>query len=253
MSARVLVYDVEVSPIVAYTWSLKPDFIPIDFIVENPRLLCIGYQWLGERKVGLLSEWEHGRAGMLEGIHRLFSEADVVSGFNSRSFDTPWVLAELARDGFPPPSPSTQVDLYREARQFRLPSHKLQYISTEIFHLSGKLSTGGMSLWRDVLAGDEKAQARMGRYCKQDVRLTAELYQQMLPWLKTAPNRSLYVSDDVEVDEFDCPKCEANQGLVKRGFKYTRLGKFQAYQCTGCGGWSQGRKNLRTVGTRGAA
>src|SRR5213076_154023 len=139
----------------------------------------IGAQWLGEKKVSLLSEWEHGRQGMLEGIHRLFSEADVVAGFNSRSFDTPWVLGELASEVFAPPAPFAQVDLYRESRQFRLPSHKLQYISTELFDLSGKLSTGGFNLWKQVLAGEPQAQAKMARYCKGDVRLTAELYTKM--------------------------------------------------------------------------
>lgn len=248
MSARVLVYDIECSPILAYTWSLKPDYLPIDNIVENPRILCIGAQWLGEKRVTLLSEWEHGRKGMLEGIHRLFSEADSVAGFNSRSFDTPWVLAELARDGFLPPAPFNQVDLYRESRQFRLPSHKLQFVSTELFQLSGKLSTGGFGLWKQVLAGDEKAQARMGRYCKQDVRLTTELYQSMLPWLKTAPTAALYIDDEDDA-AVACPKCSEGP-VIKQGFKYTKLGKFQAYQCQGCGGWSQGRKNLRTTDLR---
>src|SRR5690348_3399067 len=154
MTARVLVYDIECSPISAYIWSLKPDFVPIDNIIEPPRILCVGAQWLGEKKVHLYSEWEHGRQGMLEGVREMFNQADVVAGFNSKSFDTPWILGELAREGFAPPSPFAQVDLYRESRQFRLPSHKLQWVSTEVFHLSGKLATGGFALWKAVLDGD---------------------------------------------------------------------------------------------------
>jgi hypothetical protein len=234
---------------VTYKWSLRDEFTPIDFIIEHPRILCIGAQWLGEKRVSLLSEWEHGRAGMLEGIHALFSEADAVAGYNSRGFDTPWVEGEFAREGMTPTSPFMQVDLYREAKRFRYPSHKLQYVSTAL-GLSGKLSTGGFGLWKAVLAGDEKAQARMARYCKQDVRLTGELYERMLPWLKTAPNQKLYVEDDT--DETFCPKCQA-ESLVRQGFKHTMAGKYQAYRCSACGGWSQGRKNLRTTETRSVA
>lgn len=247
MSARVLVYDIECSPIVAYTWDLKPYRLPIENIIENPRILCIGAMWLGENRVKMLSEWEHGRVGMLEGIRDLFNQADVVAGFNSKSFDTPWVLGELAREGLQPPSPFSQVDLYRESRQFRFPSHRLQYISTEVFKLSGKMSTGGFGLWRSVLAGDEKAQARMARYCKQDVKLTGELYEQMLPWLKTAPNPALYADD--ESDSPTCPRCGSSE-VTRQGFSYTKIGKYQAYRCSGCGGWSKGRKNLRTIDLR---
>lgn len=247
MSARTLVYDIECSPIVAYTWDLKPYRLPIDNIIEAPRILCIGVKWHGEKRVRLLSEWEHGRVGMLEGIRALFDEADAVVGFNSKSFDTPWVLGELAREGLQPPSPFVQVDLYRESRQFRFPSHKLQYISTEVFKLSGKMSTGGFGLWRSVLDGDEKAQSRMGRYCKKDTDLTDELLVQMRPWLKTLPNPSLYADD--ERDSPTCPRCDSS-AVTKQGFSYTKVGKYQAYRCSDCGGWSKGRKNLRTIDLR---
>lgn len=246
MSARVLVYDIECSPAVTFKWSLRDEYTPIEFVIEDPRILCIGAKWLGEKKVFLLSEWEHGRAGMLEGIHRLFSEADVVAGYNSRGFDTPWVEGEFAREGMLPTAPFNQVDLYREARRFRFLSHKLQYVSTAL-GLSGKLSTGGFSLWKGVLDGDPKAQAKMARYCRQDVRTTDELYQRLLPWLKTAPTASLYVDD--ESDELACPKCVTGT-VTRQGFKYTKLGKFQAYQCKDCGGWSQGRKNLASTDLR---
>lgn len=250
MSARTLVYDIECSPIVAYTWDLRPKFLPIENIVENPRILCIGAMWLGEKKVTLLSEWQHGRQGMLEGIRELFDQADVVAGFNSKSFDTPWVQGELAREGFAPPSPFTQVDLYRESKQFRLPSHRLQYISTEVFKLSGKMSTGGFGLWRAVLDGDEKAQARMARYCRQDVRLTGELYEQMLPWLKTAPIPSLYAEDDGGLPK--CPRCDS-ENVTRQGYSYTKLAKYRSYRCNDCRSWSRGKRAVVSADLRGVS
>jgi DNA polymerase elongation subunit (family B) len=253
VTARVLIYDIEVSPIVAYTWDLKPFRLPIENIVEDPRILCIGFKWLGEKKVHLISEWEHGREGMLEQIHAAFDEADAVVGFNSKSFDTRWVLGELAREGYAPPSPFSEVDLYREARSlWKYPSHRLAYL-TKALGVKTKLDAGGFGTWKGVLAGDPKAQRRMGTYCKGDVSSTEEFYYRMLPWLKTLPTATLYV-DDLSGLELVCtrPGCESNQ-LQRRGFSYTRLGKFARYQCQTCTGWLRGRKNhkmvdIRTVG-----
>lgn len=248
MSARVLVYDIECSPILAYTWDLKPYRLPIENILEDPRILCIGAKWLGEKRVSLISEWEHGRRGMLDAIHEMFTEADVAVGFNSKSFDTRWVLGELAREGYAPPSPFQQVDLYREAASlWKLPSHRLAYI-TRALNVRTKLDAGGWKTWMGVLEGDPKAQARMATYCKGDVRSTEDLYFRMLPWLKSAPIAALY-ADDVDADAVICPKCSSTD-LQRRGYSYTRLGKFQSFQCQGCGGWSRGKKNLKAVDVR---
>lgn len=248
MSARVLVYDIECSPILAYTWDLKPYRLPIENIVEDPRILCIGAKWLGEKRVFLFSEWEHGRQGMLDAIHAMFSEADVAVGFNSKSFDTRWVLGELAREGYNPPAPFAEVDLYREAASlWKLPSHRLAYI-TKSLNVKTKLDAGGWKTWTSVLAGDPKAQRRMATYCKGDVRSTEELYFRMLPWLKTAPIAALY-ADDVETDSTMCPRC-SSEGLQRRGFAFTRLGKFARYQCQDCGGWCRGKKNHKAVDVR---
>lgn len=252
MQPRVLVYDIEVTPILAYTWDLKPYRLPIENIVEDPRIVCIGAKWLGEKRVSLLSEWEHGRQGMLERIHALFDEADCAVGFNSKSFDTRWVQGELAREGFTPPSPMTEVDLYREARGlWKLPSHRLAYI-TKSLDVKTKLDAGGWATWMGVINGDPAAQRRMGTYCKGDVLSTEQLYLRMLPWLKTAPVTALYTDD--EADALVCPRAGcASTSLHSRGYAYTRLGKFFRYQCQACGGWSRGKKNLKPVDQRGAA
>lgn len=248
MSARVLIYDIEVTPILAYTWDLKPYRLPIDNIVEDPRIVCIGAKWLGEKRVSLISEWEHGRRGMLDRIHEMFTEADAAIGFNSKSFDTRWVLGELAREGYAPPAPFAEVDLYREARAlWKLPSHRLAYI-TKALDVRTKLDAGGWGTWMGVINGDPKAQRRMATYCKGDVLSTEQLYLRMLPWLKTSPVAALY-ADDVDADAVICPRC-SSESLQRRGFAFTRLGKFARFQCQDCGGWSRGKRNLKAVDVR---
>lgn len=243
---KVLTLDCETSPMVCYSWGLKNQFISIGQIIEPTRLLCFGAKWLHEKRVQHYSEWVDGKQGMLDAAHRLISEADVIVGFNHRSFDMKHFTREFMEAGMTPPSPVQLVDLYLESRQAFFPSHKLQWVSTRL-GLEGKLSHTGFKLWADVLAGDPKAQRLMERYCKQDVSVTEELYREMLPWLKSQPTASLYADD--ESDELKCPKCDS-PSITRQGFKYTKVGKYQAYRCSGCGGWSQGRKNFATTDLR---
>lgn len=241
-----LVYDLETSPSVIYSWGLGKQYHNLGELIQEPRIICFAAKWLDSKKVEFYSEWGDGRADMLGQAHRLFDEADAVVGFNNLSFDDTWVRGELIREGFAPPSPFRSLDLYRESRQFRFVSHKLMHL-TSILTPDRKMETGGFGLWKQALAGDPKAQRKMAAYNKQDVRVTQELYEVMLPWLKRPLNLSLYgASDDA------CPRC-GSENLERRGFAYTALGKFQQYRCNDCGGWSRGKKNLQSIDVRGAA
>ncbi|MCW2843337.1 MAG: hypothetical protein JWN22_1253 [Nocardioides sp.] len=246
---KVLTLDLETSPLLVYTWGLRNQFISIGQIVEPTRVLCFGAKWLHERRVQHFSEWADGKQGMLDAAHRLISEADMIVGYNHRSFDMKHLTREFMEAHMPPPSPVQTVDLYREATQAYFPSHKLQYVSTAL-GLEGKLGHTGFKLWIDVMAGDEKAQRLMERYCKQDVALTEKLYTEMLPYLKSLPNAALYLDDESNAPI--CPRCASTE-LTRQGFNYTRLGKFQQFRCGGCGSWSRGKKNLRIPEIRGAA
>ncbi|WP_068119320.1 ribonuclease H-like domain-containing protein, partial [Nocardioides massiliensis] len=201
---RVLVTDIETSPILAYTWGLRNQFISIDQIVEPTRMLCFAAKWVGEKKTVFYSEFHHSREEMVEAAWKLIDEADVVVGYNHKSFDMRHFTREFMEAGMPPPSPVKLVDLYREARQAYFPSHKLQYVSTAV-GLEGKLSHTGFKLWTQCLAGDPKAWNLFKRYNVQDVKVTEELYHKLLPYLKTLPISSLYADD--ESGAANCPKC----------------------------------------------
>ena len=115
---------------------------------------------------------------------------------------------------------------------------------TEQLSLSGKLSHTGFQMWRDALAGDEKAWGLFKRYNVQDVRTTEELYLRVLPWIHNHP--SVALDQGVE----GCNRC-GGTNLQKRGFDTTSLGKFQRYQCTDCGGWLRSGKRVDSVDARG--
>lgn len=243
---KVLTLDIETSPLVCYTWGLKNQFIGINQIIEPTRILCFAAKWLDEKRVQFYSEWTTGKQEMLDAAHSLVSEADVIVGYNHRSFDMKHFTREFMEAHMAPPPPVPTVDLFRESLQAYFPSHKLDYVS-QALGLEGKLGHTGFQMWTDVLNGDEKARRLFERYCKQDVVLTEKLYLEMLPYLKTQPIAALYTDDDADI--VACPKC-GTETLQRRGFAFTRMGKFVRYQCTDCGSWSRGKKNLKAVDVR---
>lgn len=243
---KIGVYDIETFPMQVYTWSLYKPIIGINQIISPGRVAGVGWQWHGSSKVEWLSEFDLGHEEMIRQVHQRIDEADAVGTWNGNSFDTPHMRSEFIELGLPPTSPTKQIDLMRIARQqFRLPSYKLDYVA-QYLGLGAKLSTGGFELWRDCMDGDPKAWARMGRYCKQDVRLTDAILDRFIPYLPPSFNYGLYVNEDV------CPRCGSDD-LERRGYAYTGLGKFQRYQCQGCGGWTRSGTAVSRVDLRGVA
>jgi predicted RNA-binding Zn-ribbon protein involved in translation (DUF1610 family) len=232
---KILFYDVETSPIEAYTWGLWQQNISLNQIIKPTEVLCYAAKWLGEKRIYFDSINNHKGAGasrkMLKGIHKLLDEADIVCTFNGIAFDTKHINREFLKHGILPPSPYKQLDLMRVVkRQFKLPSNKLDYISQYI-GIGKKESHEGFGLWVKCMAGDKKAWAIMEKYNKQDTILLEELYYKLLPWIPNHPGRS--------TSEYACPSCGSDH-LQKRGTAANKTGIYQRYQCSSCGSWSSG-------------
>jgi len=243
---RVLFIDIETSPTLAWVWSQKQDYIPLEMVERHAQMLCFAAKFKGTKRTEFYSEWDHGHEEMVRQAHRLLEEADTVVHYNGIRFDTQWLDTEMKMLDLVPPEPFQQVDLYRQTVRFRAFSHKLQHISTYLLKLEGKHATGGFGLWRQVM--DDmgivprkydpnlvvKAQRLMRKYNVQDVDLLDEMWEPLLPWIKV-PNANLFTGLE------GCPRCERTDTLVRQGFKRNRSGKYQQYQCSvlkgGCGGW----------------
>ena len=234
---KTLVLDIETSPNVAHVWGLWQQNVSLDQLRESSFTLCWAAKWHGEKKVHFRN---YNDPEMVPHVHNLLDEADAVVTYNGDQFDLPTLHREILLAGYPPPSPTKSIDLCKVVKQkFRFPSNKLAYVTAEL-GLSGKLSHSGHRLWVGVMADDDKAWATMKKYNIQDVRVTEELYDRLVPWIDGMPNRRLYATDDA------CPRCGAAE-LKREGHAYTRLGKYQRYRCGGCGGWS--RSSRRDDGT----
>lgn len=233
---KILLADIETAPHKVYSWGLWQQNIAINQIEEAGYTLCWAAKWLGDKDIMFSSIYSDTKLFMLQKIHALLDEADVVVHYNGTRFDIPTLNQEFLVNGLGPPSPVIEIDLLKTARQrFRLPSNKLDYVARHL-GVEGKLSHKGMSLWQGCMAGDKASWATMEAYNKQDIVVLEKVYHHFLPWIANHPNHALFDSPDGMV----CPNCGSGK-LQKRGLSYTKTMTYQRYQCQDCGTWSRER------------
>ena len=234
---RMLFFDLETSPNLVYTWGLFNQNIGINQIVEPTQVLCFGAQWLGEKKVHFRSVHHDGKEAMLDHLHELMDEADVLCGWNSQQFDHGHIRREFIEAKMSPPSPTKDYDLMRVAKTARWPSNKLDYVAQRL-GVGSKVQHEGFDLWRKCMAGEDAAWKRMRKYQIQDVKLLVELYEELKPWApKKHPGRNVIdgVTDGCPV----CGKAEWH----RRGYESLSTGKYQKFQCRNCGSWSRSKSS----------
>lgn len=235
---KILLIDIETSPLIVYAWSLYDKYIPVGNIVEPGHTLCFAARWLGSKEVIFDSRHISKPVDMIRRVWKLLDEADAVIHYNGKRFDIPVLEAEFLLHKMKPPSPTPQIDLFQTARRFRLPSRKLDYISRRL-GLGQKVQHKGMELWKQCMAGDPAAWKVMERYNKQDIKLLEDLYDVLLPWIKGHPNMSLYRTNE---EDHVCPYC-GSKHIVWKGTRTTRTGQYRRFVCKDCGGW--GQSNVR--------
>lgn len=231
---RILFLDIETKPMLAEVWGMRDQNIGLNQVRSFGGTICVGALWGGERKVQFFSDWQHGHKGMLEAIHRLWSEADAVCGYNSDRFDLKKLRGEFCKAGMEPPPPATSIDVFKTVKsQFGFDSNKLDHVAT-ILGVGSKVKHEGHALWTRVLDGCPKAQAKMERYCIQDVRLLERVYRKLLPWMTNHPHLGF-------VSPVACGKCGSHR-TQKRGVRRTKAMLIERVQCTNCGGWQDGAR-----------
>jgi DNA polymerase elongation subunit (family B) len=234
---KLLMLDIETSPNTAHIWGLRDQYISPDHLLESSYVLCWAAKWHGDKEVMFDSVHQSREKTMLKKIHNLISEADAVVHYNGTRFDIPVLNKEFLLNSMLPPAPYKQIDLLRIVRkEFRFPSNKLDYVAQRL-GLGKKTAHEGYQLWVKCMNKDVEAWKVMEKYNKQDVILLEKVYDRLLPWIKSHPNRNLYGGQG-------CPNCGSHR-MQKRGFSYTTTGTFQRFQCTNCGSWSKSTKAIK--------
>lgn len=239
-NARIVFWDTEFTPNEGYFWGLWDQNIAPSFINETQRMLCFGVKEYGKRT--RVVDERIGRKEMLEELRDELTGVDLLVSWNGAKYDTRMANREFIREGLTPPAPYKEVDLMRIVKQrFAFASNKLDFVAQEL-GVGRKVDTGGFDLWRGVMAGDEKAWAKMRRYQKQDVELLEKLFDVLKPWIKM-PHP---VSDRAGLI---CRNCGGTH-LQSRGVSRTLQGEYPRYQCVGCGTWMRGPERTPVGDTR---
>ena len=179
---KILLLDIETTPLQVYTWGLWDQNIGINQIIKSTEMMCFGAKWLGQKSVTFKSVHHDGKAEMLEELHKLMDEADVLVGWNSASFDHKHINREFLENKMTPPSPVKDLDLMTVVKaNFQFPSNKLDYVAQKL-GVGSKVKHSGFELWIKCMAGDDKAWREMKKYQIQDVQLLDSLYDILLPW-----------------------------------------------------------------------
>lgn len=237
---RLLTIDIETFPHEVYAWGLWDQNIGLNQIKSAGVVACFAAKWHDEKKFHFASVHEGSERAMLKKAHDLLSEADAVIGWNSTPFDVKWLQGQFIKHRLAPPAPFKEIDLLRTVRsRFKLASNKLDY-AAQFLGIGQKVKTGGFDLWRDCMAGDEKAWVKMRRYNIADVRLTEKVYDRLLPWIKNHPNVSSHE------DGLCCPKCQGEKAQ-RRGYQYTQARRYARFQCITPRMWDDGV--MRPCGT----
>lgn len=234
VNPKILVLDIEWRPTLAYVWRAWDETVSDEQIVEHGGLLCVGAKWVGEKETHVFTEWDLGHREMLERIRQMQSDADAIVGYNSDRYDIKKLEGEyvLNKMKFPPPCPS--IDLIKTIAKFGYFRKSLGFVGP-FLGVGHKLEHEGFRLWKKVCQDDPTAQAKMARYCAQDVNMTEKLYLRIRPYIKNHPQ----LRDDAE----QCPSCGSHH-VQHRGFNNSRSFKTQRLQCQakGCGHWFTGKR-----------
>jgi hypothetical protein len=241
MKPKILVLDIEVSPIISYTWGLFDQNVALNQIRQDWHVLSWAAKWFGESRVYYADQRKAkditDDRKILEQLKELWDEADLLLTQNGISFDVKKLKARFILNGMQPPAPVKVLDTLRIAKKhFAFTSNKLAYLSEKLCTKYKKLTHHeyeGFDLWKECMAGNKKAWNVMEKYNKHDILALEELYEKLRAWDNT--NLGIYHKEAC--------KC-GSQRLQSKGVRRTVAGEYRRYQCKDCGHYLQSSINL---------
>ena len=240
---KVLIFDIETSPMKAYVWKRWKVNISLDQTISEWFMICWSAKWLGDKTVysdRLTPEeiLEENDKRITESLWKLLDEADMVVAHNGKRFDIPKMNSRFIIHNLPPCSPYKQIDTKEiSAKVFGFSSNKLDALAT-YFGFPNK-DEADFTLWKRCLEGEEEALEYMEKYNKKDVLILEKVYLKLRPWTTRHPNSGLYIDSDRLV----CPVCGSPHLEETPDNVYTAASRFRVYRCTSCGALARSRHN----------
>lgn len=235
---KILFWDIETSlqPVAVFQLSHN-DWIDPSSILQERYIICAAWSWNDEEKVHTVSVADnkkryakdpHDDRHVVETLHKVLADADIIVHHNGDSFDKKWVDTRALFHGLPALPPVQSIDTYKVAKnRFYLNSNKLDYIA-KLLKVGEKIKTSP-GLWMRVLNGDKRAVAEMVEYNKGDVTVLREVFHKLKPYINNYPSLELFGGDG-------CPRCGSDK-IQSRGLHRALTRTYQRYQCQDCCGW----------------
>lgn len=235
---KVLHLDIETSPNIGASFGGRWE-VDIVWVEKYTELLCFAGKFDGEKKVLVRSlhdrkktGGEYDYKGLVQELHDLMSQADIIVAHNGNSFDLKMANRFFVRYGLPPLHQYKKYDTKVVAKtQFNFYSNKLDDLARYL-GIGCKINTGGYELWKSCMEGDTKAWGKMKRYNKQDVILLEKVYKKLAPFHK---------HPIIHIKKGTCQVCGGTK-LESRGWAYQDTGKKRRrkFMCKACGHWTLG-------------
>jgi DNA polymerase III epsilon subunit-like protein len=241
-AAKIVYWDIETSPNLVYTWGAGYEENVIE-VVEPWFIISFAYRWEGEPEkntkcVIVTAEEAIARddSRVVRALREVLDEADIAVAHNGDHFDKKKFNARLIANDIAPPQPYRTIDTLKVARgNFKFNSNRLDQLG-QFLGVGQKVKHTGFKLWKDCMAGDEKALKLMAKYNIGDIKLLRDVYLKLRPYMPNHPNLAVY--DNAS----GCPKCGASSiHLQSRGYRVTNTAKKRTWWCSVCKGWSSTR------------
>lgn len=246
--ARILVVDFERLPGLAPVWQQRTDFLPARDWVRYPSTLCLAWSWYGKRRTHFAAVWDDGGHDAMVKTHwQLYDDADLVITYNGKRADNRWARDDWASAGLPAPRPWKDLDLYAVNKSlFGWDSFSLDHLCKRL-GIEGKTGHYSRDDAEAAANGDTKAQARLARYNRGDVRATTAAFEALRPWLaQRMPHLGLWSGHDRS-----CQVCGGTD-FTPAGDVPAVTTVYAGYRCTSCGTLSRSNHRRRAVSMRAA-
>lgn len=241
--------DLETAPAAGYHWGRWDQNISGVQVISESYLLSWAARWLDSDEVMYDSLPQHKKRykqepqndiEIVKSLSAVMNQADIMVAHNGDKFDIKWLRKQLVMHGLPNISTQRTVDTLKVAkRYFNFPSNRLDELAVYLGLDNRKIKTD-FNLWKDCIKGDKGAWSQMVDYNIQDLEPLAEVYLRLRPYMNNHPNLAVY-EDNIETS---CPSCNSKE-IVKNGYYYSNLSRFQRYKCSSCGNQNiRGRTNL---------
>ncbi len=229
-------FDIETSPNIGFFWRTGYKLnINHDNIIKERAIICICWKWEGKAKVNYLT-WDKDQCDkkMLEEFIKEAEKASEIVAHNGDRFDIRWIRTRCLYHRIPCMPDFKTLDTLKHARSgFNFNSNKLDYIA-KFLGLNGKMETGGFELWKDIiLDNNKKALRKMVDYCKKDVTLLEEVYEELYSYIK----HKTHIAVQMGGKKSDCPECTSTK-VQSRGYIISAAGgRKRRLQCQECSKW----------------